>query len=174
MVILPPLNNEWRAMPLLRRSTAGFPQRRPGFESRSGRVGFVVDKVTLGQVHSEYFGFPCQFSLHRLLHIHHHLSSMAGTIGQLVADVPSGLSLSLNPPQETEKKNNYNKWRHHLTQHRCKKLRRIIQIPYEGLYWKKITTAPVLASSIRTVSPAITQQKYPVPISVCWLLPEKI
>jgi hypothetical protein len=26
----------------------------------SGHVGFVVDKVTLGQVLSEYFGFPCQ------------------------------------------------------------------------------------------------------------------
>jgi hypothetical protein len=25
-------------------------------------VGFVVDKVALGQVFSEYFGFPCQSS----------------------------------------------------------------------------------------------------------------
>jgi hypothetical protein len=41
--------------------------------------------------------FPCQFSFHRLFHTHH-LSSRAGTIGQLVADVPSGLSLT--PPQE--------------------------------------------------------------------------
>jgi hypothetical protein len=47
---------------------------------------------------SEYFGFPCQFSFHRLLHIHHHPKSGAGTIGQLVADVPSGLSLT--PTQE--------------------------------------------------------------------------
>jgi hypothetical protein len=28
-------------------------------------VGFVVDKVALGQVFSEYFGFPCQCSLHQ-------------------------------------------------------------------------------------------------------------
>jgi hypothetical protein len=28
-------------------------------------VGFVVDKVALGQVFSEYFGFPCQFSFHQ-------------------------------------------------------------------------------------------------------------
>jgi hypothetical protein len=56
--------------------------------------------VVLGQVFSEYFGFPCQFSFHRLLHIHH-LSSGPGTIAQLVADVPSGLSLI--PPQETKK-----------------------------------------------------------------------
>jgi hypothetical protein len=35
-------------------------------------MGFVVDEVALGQVISEYFGFSCQFSFHRLLHIHHH------------------------------------------------------------------------------------------------------
>jgi hypothetical protein len=28
---------------------------------------FVVDKVALGQVSSEYFGFPCQSSFHQLL-----------------------------------------------------------------------------------------------------------
>jgi hypothetical protein len=44
---------------------------------------------------------PCQFSFHRLLYTHHHLSSGAGTIDQFVADVPSGLSLT--PPQETKK-----------------------------------------------------------------------
>jgi hypothetical protein len=53
--------------------------------------------VALGQVLSEYFDFFCQFSFHRLLHIHHP-SSGAGTMGQIVADVPSGLSLT--PPQE--------------------------------------------------------------------------
>jgi hypothetical protein len=41
-----------------------FPPRRPGFESGSGQVGFVVDKVALGHVFSEYFDFPCQSSLH--------------------------------------------------------------------------------------------------------------
>jgi hypothetical protein len=66
----------------------------------SGYVGFVVDKVALGQVFYEYLDFPCQFSFRRLLHTHH-LSSGGGTIGQLVADVPSGLSLT--PPQETIK-----------------------------------------------------------------------
>jgi hypothetical protein len=34
-------------------------------------VGFVVDKAALGQVFSEYFGFPCQ-SFHRFLHYHNH------------------------------------------------------------------------------------------------------
>jgi hypothetical protein len=65
-------------------------------------VGFVVDEVALGQVFSEYFGFLCQFSFHRLLYIHHHLSSGAGTTGQLVVGVSSGLSLT--PPQEPKKK----------------------------------------------------------------------
>jgi hypothetical protein len=34
-------------------------------------VAFVMAKVALGQVFSDYFGFPCQFSFHRLLHTHH-------------------------------------------------------------------------------------------------------
>jgi hypothetical protein len=52
----------------------------------------MVEKVALGQVFSEYFDFPCQFSFHRLLHTH--LSSGIGTMGQTVADVLSGLSLT--------------------------------------------------------------------------------
>jgi hypothetical protein len=36
------------------------------------QVGFVVDKVVLGQVFSEYFGFPCQSSFHLILHHHNH------------------------------------------------------------------------------------------------------
>jgi hypothetical protein len=55
-------------------------------------VGFVVYKVALRQVSSEYFSFPCEFSFYQMLHTH--LSSGACTIGQLVADVPSGLSLT--------------------------------------------------------------------------------
>jgi hypothetical protein len=56
-----------------------------------------------GQVFSEYFVFSCQFSFHRLFHTNH-LSSEAATIGKLVADVRSGLSLT--PPQETKNKKN--------------------------------------------------------------------
>jgi hypothetical protein len=63
-------------------------------------MGFVVDSVALGQISFEYFGFPCQFSFRQMLHIH--LPPRAGTVGQLVADVSSGLSLT--PPQETKKK----------------------------------------------------------------------
>jgi hypothetical protein len=36
------------------------------------QVWFVVDKVELGQVFSEYFGFPCQSSFHQILHHHNH------------------------------------------------------------------------------------------------------
>jgi hypothetical protein len=66
----------------------------------TGHVGFVVDKVALGQIFSEHFVFLSQFSFYRLFHVHH-LSPGAGTRGQLVADVPSGLSLT--PPQKTKK-----------------------------------------------------------------------
>jgi hypothetical protein len=40
-------------------STAGARAR-----ARVWQVGFVVDKVALGQVFSEYFGFPCQSLFH--------------------------------------------------------------------------------------------------------------
>jgi hypothetical protein len=63
----------------------------------SGHVGFVVDEVALGQVFSEYFDLSCQFSFHRLFNTHD-LSTGAGRIEQLVADVPS--ELSLTPPKE--------------------------------------------------------------------------
>jgi hypothetical protein len=66
----------------------------------SGHVGFVVNKVALERVFFEYFCFPYKFSFHRLLHTHH-LSSGAGTIGQLVDDVPSGRSFT--PSQDTKK-----------------------------------------------------------------------
>jgi hypothetical protein len=59
------------------RAIAQAVSRRLGFEPKSGHVGFVVDKVAVGQVFSEYFRFPCQFLFHRLPHIHHHLSSVA-------------------------------------------------------------------------------------------------
>jgi hypothetical protein len=89
------------AVTQLRRLAAGFQPRWPGFDLRSCHAGFVVDKVALGQVFSEYFGFPCKFSFHRLLHTHHHLSSGADAVGQIAADVPSGLSLT--SPQEIKK-----------------------------------------------------------------------
>jgi hypothetical protein len=74
-----------------------LPTAEARLRARSDYVRFVVDRVALGQVFSEYFGFPCQFSFHQLLHTHNHLSSGAGTIGQLVDDVPSGLSLTPPP-----------------------------------------------------------------------------
>jgi hypothetical protein len=51
-------NPEEGARPTLRRLVAGFQPRRPGFEPGSVHVGFVVDKVVLGQVFSDYFSSP--------------------------------------------------------------------------------------------------------------------
>jgi hypothetical protein len=45
-------------------------------QARVWQVGFVVDKVALGQVFSEYFGFPCQSSSHQILHHHNHLGQV--------------------------------------------------------------------------------------------------
>jgi hypothetical protein len=51
-----------KAVPWLRRLAAGLPPRRPGFDPGSVHVGFVVDKVALGQVFSLSSSvFPCQF-----------------------------------------------------------------------------------------------------------------
>jgi hypothetical protein len=61
--------------------------------------GICGGQSDTGAGSSEFFGLFCQFSFHQMLHIH--LSYGAGTIGQLVADVPSGLSLT--PVQETKK-----------------------------------------------------------------------
>jgi hypothetical protein len=40
--------------------------------ARVWQVQFVVDRVALRQVFSEYFGFPCQSSFHQILHHHNH------------------------------------------------------------------------------------------------------
>jgi hypothetical protein len=48
---------------------------------------FVVDRVALEQVFSEYFRFPYK-SIHQLLHTYHHPSSSgADTIGEIAVDV---------------------------------------------------------------------------------------
>jgi hypothetical protein len=82
-----------KTMPQLRQLVASFPPRQPRFEPGPGHVGFVVDKAALRQVFSKYFGFPCQCTFHQSLHTHH-LSFRAGTIGQTLAAVPNGLSLT--------------------------------------------------------------------------------
>jgi hypothetical protein len=74
------------AVPQLSRLVAGFPPRRPGFEPRPSDVGFVVDKAELGQVLSEYFGFPCQSLIPSIVR-NHHLSSRALIIGQEVTSL---------------------------------------------------------------------------------------
>jgi hypothetical protein len=71
----------YRVVPQLRRLVTGFPLRRPGFDLRSVHVGFVVEEVSLGQVFSEYLGFPGQFLFHQLLNSH--LSSGAGTVADV-------------------------------------------------------------------------------------------
>jgi hypothetical protein len=65
----------------------------PRVRARSGHVEFVVNKVALGQVSSEFFRLPCQYSSSTM---------RASKTGEIAADISS--ELSLTPPQETKKK----------------------------------------------------------------------
>jgi hypothetical protein len=71
-----------RIVPQFRRLVAGFPLRRTGFDPKSRHMGFMVDKMALGQVFSQYFSFPSQFLLNQMF-LHSQLSFGAGTIGQI-------------------------------------------------------------------------------------------
>jgi hypothetical protein len=53
------------------RLAVGFPPRRLGFDSGSSNVGFVVDKMSVGEIFSKYFGFPRQFSFQQMFHTYH-------------------------------------------------------------------------------------------------------
>jgi hypothetical protein len=66
-------------------------------------VGFVVDKVALGQVFSEYLGFPCQFSFHQLLHIHHHYLSSGASSRPISGWHTKWDSVSPHPKKRKEK-----------------------------------------------------------------------
>jgi hypothetical protein len=81
-----------------------LPTAVAGFEAGSGHVGFVVDKVALGAGFLRVLRFILPTAPHSPS------SSRAGTIGQSVADVPSGLSLSA--PQETKKRQDDRKTTH--------------------------------------------------------------
>jgi hypothetical protein len=61
-------------------------------------VRFVVKKVELRQVSSDDLGF-LRHRFHRLLHAYN-LSYGAGTIGQIVIDIPSLLSLTASEEKE--------------------------------------------------------------------------
>jgi hypothetical protein len=71
------------AMPWLWRLVAGPSPRSPGFTTGSIHVGFVVDKVALGQIFLLVLVFPCQY--HSTIILHTHTSSAGWTICQLVA-----------------------------------------------------------------------------------------
>jgi hypothetical protein len=54
---LKPSNNQSRGRAYLWRLITGFPPQRLWFNPMTDHVGFVVDKMILGQVFSKYFGF---------------------------------------------------------------------------------------------------------------------
>jgi hypothetical protein len=52
-------------VPLLRQLVARVLRRRHVFDAESAYVGFVMDKVALGQGFPEYFGLPQSISFHQ-------------------------------------------------------------------------------------------------------------
>jgi hypothetical protein len=52
------------AVPWLRRLVTGLSLRRPGFDPGSVHVGFVVDKVALGQAFLRVVAFPLSIPFH--------------------------------------------------------------------------------------------------------------
>ena len=65
-------------MPLLRRFVTGLSWRTPGSSMWPVHMGFVVDKVALGQVLSKYFRIPISvippmFHTHSFLYHRHHI-----------------------------------------------------------------------------------------------------
>jgi hypothetical protein len=47
IILMGTYKNSYFAMPQLRWLLASFPLQQPGFDPRSGHVGFVVDKLVL-------------------------------------------------------------------------------------------------------------------------------
>jgi hypothetical protein len=58
-------------------------------------VGFVVGKVALWQVFTEYFGFPCQFSFSQLLYIYYTFSHERSTVSMLAVSLSEKLKKNL-------------------------------------------------------------------------------
>jgi hypothetical protein len=59
------INSRTWAVPWLRRLLSGISQQRSGFAPGSVHVGFVVNKVALGQVLLQAIRFPLSTSFHR-------------------------------------------------------------------------------------------------------------
>jgi hypothetical protein len=92
----------WGLRQKSRSLSPALPRGGPGSTPDQLMSDMWLTKWHWGQVFSECFRFPCQFSFHRLLHTRHHPSSGAGTVGQIVTDLP--IALSLTPPHEIKRK----------------------------------------------------------------------
>jgi hypothetical protein len=142
-------------VPQLRRLVAGFPSWRPGFYLRSSHVGFVVDKVALGQVFSEYFCFPCQMSFHRLLHTHR-LSSGTGTTGENSGRRTKWTLSHSTPRREKKGKKKEKKGKSsYLTLHNpscINMLYRIANLMYVSLCAKRTLIIPSICQMALTVN----------------------
>jgi hypothetical protein len=74
-------NNQMNGHAIAQAVSRWLPTAAARVRARSGHVGFVVDKVTLGQVFSEYFSFPCQSLFHQIINPHNHQGQYNRPIG---------------------------------------------------------------------------------------------
>jgi hypothetical protein len=71
---------------------AELSSRRPGFAPGLVHVGFIVDKLALGQVSVRVLRFPCQY--HSIMALYIYTSPGGWTIGPLVATVHTDILTS--------------------------------------------------------------------------------
>jgi hypothetical protein len=62
-----------------------------GLDSIASHTGFVVNKMALGRVFSQYFGFPCWFSFHQVLHVHQSSYLQSSIVSILIASLNNKL-----------------------------------------------------------------------------------
>jgi branched-subunit amino acid transport protein len=80
-------------MPWLEWLVAGLSPRRPGFAARSVHVGFVVDKVALGQVFLRVLRFsPVSIFYHCSIPVYHRPMRCATALTEQRIVLPSVLS----------------------------------------------------------------------------------
>jgi hypothetical protein len=82
------INIIYGAVPWFRQLVTGLSPRRPEFDPGSVHVGFVVDKLALGQVFPRVLQFPLSISFHRCCitrkkktnHLHHRVAQYASRL----------------------------------------------------------------------------------------------
>jgi hypothetical protein len=97
-----------QAVPQLRRLVSVFPPKRPEFEPGARHLRSVADRAALGQVSTEYFGFPCH-SIIPIIALKSSPSIIQGGYSRLINDLRnSRISSTPAPWMNDNKAHNFN------------------------------------------------------------------